>query len=103
MIGDNDVFYDIKKSGERIRQLRKQKKYTQVELSEKLNIDRSVLSRIEIGKYTCSVELLAQVSSLFDVPLDYLVFGKECAKDTVQLKESIQELIQHLEHFKKVI
>lgn len=97
------MFYDIKKSGERIRQLRKQKKYTQVELSEKLNIDRSVLSRIEIGKYTCSVELLAQVSILFDVPLDYLVFGKECAKDTVQPKESIQELIQHLEHFKKVI
>lgn len=97
------MFYNIKKSGERIRQLCKQKKYTQIELAEKLNIDRSVLSRIEIGKYTCSVELLAQMSSLFDVSLDYLVLGKECTKDTVRLKESIQELIQHLEHFKKAI
>lgn len=97
------MFYDIKKSGERIRQLRKQKKYTQEELAEELNVDRSVLSHIEIGKYTCSVEFLARVSRLFDVSLDYLVFGKEQAKNTVQLKKAITELIQHLELFKERI
>lgn len=94
------MFYDIEKTAERIRKLRKQKKYTQEELAEELSIDRSVLSRIEIGKYTCSVEFLAQVSDFFGVPLDYLVFGRERARDTTQLKNSIAELIQQLEHFK---
>lgn len=95
------MFYDIKKCGERIRQLRKQEKYTQIQLADELNIDRSVLSRIEVGKYTCSVELLAQISGFFDIPLDYLVFGNARTGDTVQLKESITELIQHLEQFKE--
>lgn len=103
MIGDNDVFYDIEKTAERIRRLRKQKKCTQEELAEELNIDRSVLSRIEIGKYTCSIEFLAQVSDFFGVPLDYLVFGRVGARDTAQLKNSITELIQRLEHFKEQI
>ena len=94
------MFYDIEESGKRIRQLRRQKKYTQEKLAEELNIDRSVLSRIEIGKYTCGVELLAQISAFFGVPLDYLVFGREETLNAAQLKDSITKLIQHLEQFK---
>lgn len=97
------MFYDIKKTAERIRQLRRQKNYTQEKLAEELNIDRSVLSRIEIGKYTCSVEFLAQVSDFFGVPLDYLVFGKEHTRDTAQLKKTIRELIQQLEYIEEHI
>lgn len=33
------MYYDIKRSGERIRQLRIQSGYTQKEIAEKLNID----------------------------------------------------------------
>ena len=69
--------YDLKRSGERIRQLRKKKGYTQEELAQALNMDRSVLSRIEAGKYACSVDILAQMSCFFNVSLDYLVLDRK--------------------------
>ena len=52
------MIYDIVKSGERIRQLRKQHKYTQEKLAKILNVDRSFYSRIESGQKGCSVDLL---------------------------------------------
>lgn len=97
------MHYDIEKCGERIRQLRKQKGYTQEALAGELNMDRSVLSRIEVGKYSCSIDFLAQISVLFGASLDYLVFGKVHIQDTEQLKESVIALIQQLEHFKEHI
>ncbi|MDE7245195.1 MAG: helix-turn-helix domain-containing protein [Oscillospiraceae bacterium] len=93
--------YDIKQSGERIRQLRKQNGYTQEALAGELNMDRSVLSRIEVGKYACSIDSLAQISIFFGVSLDYLVFGKVQDDDTERLREYVTDLIQHLEHFKE--
>ena len=71
--------YDIKQSGERIRQLRIQSGYTQEKLAGVLNIDRSLLSHIEAGKRGCSVDLLIQLSDFFNVSLDLLVLGKEKA------------------------
>ena len=63
-------------------------------------MDRSVLSRIEAGKYVCGVDFLAQVAIFFGVSLDFLVFGKIQNQETVHLKESIADLIRHLEQFK---
>lgn len=54
--------YDMKKCGERIRQIRKQHGYTQEGLAGELNMDRSVLSRIEVGKYACTIDFLAQIA-----------------------------------------
>ena len=67
--------YDIKKSGERIRQLRIENGYTQEALAKKLRVDRSLLSHIEAGKRGCSVDLLVQLSDLFGVILDLLILG----------------------------
>lgn len=88
--------YDMRKSGERIHQLRLQAGYTQSELASKLNIDRSFLSHIESGKRGCSVDLLVQFSKLFGVSLDYLALGK----DTFSMREKIEDLIAHLALFK---
>lgn len=92
--------YDMKKCGERIRQIRKQHGYTQEGLAGELNMDRSVLSRIEVGKYACTIDFLAQISVFFDVSLDYLVFGKVLGGDAARLKASVTGLIRHLEQFK---
>ncbi len=91
--------YDIKRSGERIRQLRIQYGYTQEKLAGELNIDRSLLSHVEAGKRGCSVDLLIQLASIFDVSLDMLVLGKENTKK--QLKVDITELIGRLEALKR--
>ena len=77
--------YDMKKSGERIRQLRNEHGYTQEALAKKLGIDRSLLSHIEAGKRGCSVDLLVQLSEFFNVTLDLLVLGRGRKASTKRL------------------
>lgn len=94
------MFYNQEMCGARIRQIRKRSGYTQERLAEELNMDRSVLSRIEAGKYVCGIDFLVQIADYFNVSLDFLVFGKVQNEAAVSLKESIAELIRHLEQFK---
>ncbi len=100
--------YNTKESGMRIQKLRVQCGYTQGELAEKLNVDRSFLSYVESGKKGCSVDLLVQFSKLFDVSLDYLVMGQELGsalqtRHSGQLKVDIENLVNHLEKFKSLL
>lgn len=97
------MYYNMEKCGARIRQLRKQRGYTQESLAVDLNVDRSVLSRIEAGKYACSVEFIAQLATFFGVTLDFLVFGKVQNVETKRMKETVADLIRQLEQFKEVI
>ena len=76
-------------------------RYTQEVLASELNINRSVLSRIEAGTYPCSIDVLAQISVFFNVTVDYLVFGTTHDQSSAQLKDEITNLIRHLEHFKE--
>lgn len=97
--------YDIKESGNRIRQLRRQSGYTQEILAQMLNIDRSYYSRIESSKSSCSVELFVHISEVFGVSLDYLILGKyngDPLNETERLlaKAEIEKLVIHLECFK---
>lgn len=93
--------YDMKKSGERIRQLRVQRELTQEDVAQMLNIDRSFYSRIEAGKSGCSVDLFVQFSELFHVSLDHLILGRYNVAvfkntATLQLRDDIERLIDHL-------
>ncbi|MDE6922735.1 MAG: helix-turn-helix domain-containing protein [Oscillospiraceae bacterium] len=97
--------YDIKKSGERIRQLRIENSLTQERAASVLNIDRSFYNRIEAGKKGCSIDLLVQISDLFHVSLDYLVLGRYSTDlildaDRTQIKSDIAKLAAQLEQFK---
>ena len=100
--------YNMKQSGERIRQLRIKKGLTQEKTANALNIDQSYYGRIETGKKGCSVDLFIQLAELFDVSLDYLILGRYCdalpkAADTAQLKSDIDELIDRLTRFRESI
>ena len=97
--------YDMKKSGERIQQLRIQHGYTQETFAKALNIDRSNLSRIESGRRGCSLDLLVQLSCTLGVTLDYIVFGRDkpdwITNDSRErLKAGIEQLIDQLKVFK---
>ncbi len=100
------MYYDIKRSGKRIHQLRIHNGYTQEAVAQALNIDRSLLSHVEAGKKGCSVDLLIQLSLFFEVSIDYIVLGTVHSdlirlNSTKQVKESIESLICHLETFSK--
>lgn len=91
--------YNMKGSGKRIQQLRIQHECSQEQLAKELNIDRSNLSRIETGKRSCSLDLLIQISTLFDVSLDFILLGQEkqaISVETRQLENDIEVLIKQL-------
>ena len=94
--------YDIKQSGARIRQFRIKNGLTQEAIAAELNIDRSYYNRIEAGKKGCSIDLFIQLSELFHTSLDYLITGR-ClleSADKAQMKENIENLVEHLQQFK---
>lgn len=77
-------YYDIKESGKRIKELRKQKGLTQEELAEKLNISYSMVGKIEIGYTGISIDLLIQLVVLFEVSMEYIILGQEITSRKVR-------------------
>ena len=58
--------------GEILKQLRREKKLTQQQLADRLNVSRSVLAMIESEKQQGSIDLQKQIANFFNVSLDYL-------------------------------
>lgn len=102
------MHYDIKKSSERIRQLRIKSGLTQEQAAVALNVGRSFYSRIESGKNGCSVDLLIQLSGIFDVSIDYIILGQAehnsaASKRKDRLKEDLEKLVEQLKEFKQLL
>ena len=66
----NMISYDISKTAERIKDLRKKAGYTQEQVADLLNVDRRTISNIEGGRKGCSVDMLLRFSELYGVTLD---------------------------------
>lgn len=61
--------------GERVKQLRKKKGWTQEELAEKLHLGRTGLKNKELGERDFTPDELLELSQLFKVSLDWLIRG----------------------------
>lgn len=59
--------------GNRLKELRKDKKLTQFEISKLLNISQITYSQYERNKREPSIETLIKLSDIFKVSLDYLM------------------------------
>lgn len=57
----------------RLKDLRKKRKLSQLELSKELNIDRTTISRLEQGKASFTQEQIQNVSKFFGVSTDYVL------------------------------
>lgn len=55
--------------GRKIRQLRRQRKLTQVELADKIGIHQSDLSRMEQGEYKVGLDTLLKILQTFDLSI----------------------------------
>ena len=55
--------------GRKIRQLRRQRKVTQVELAERIGIHQSDLSRMEQGEYKVGLDTLLKILQTFDLSI----------------------------------
>lgn len=59
--------------GERLRELRCEKGFTQKQLAEKLNISQKSLSKYEGESLDLSTELIVRICRYFQVSADYLL------------------------------
>ncbi len=77
---DDTIF--LKKLGERIAKLRKEKKLTQIEVSYRCEFDRSNYKRIEVGNTNPTSLTLKKIAEALEVPIeDFFKFEtKEKAK-----------------------
>lgn len=83
--------------GEKIVELRKEKKWSQEDLSERIDIHARHISRWENNKTIPSVEALKRLANALGVTTDYLLYDN-VPKDG---KAQVQDL-RLLEQFKKV-
>ena len=90
-----------KEIGQRIRVLRKEKRLSQLELANRLDINIDHLSRIENGNKGMSLDLLTEFSKYFSVSTDYILFGKK--QNTEEIKEMISIIQFQLKEIERKI
>jgi transcriptional regulator with XRE-family HTH domain len=54
------------KIGSTLREIREKRGFSQEQLAEKMNISRSTISKIESGKFNCSIDYLAKFAAVLD-------------------------------------
>ena len=57
----------------RIAELRKEKKMSQISLGMKLNVSQKMISAYENGKNEPSIDLLMRMADIFHASIDYIV------------------------------
>jgi transcriptional regulator with XRE-family HTH domain len=91
--------------GRKIRQLRRQRKLTQVELAEKIGIHQSDLSRMEQGEYKVGLDTLLKILGTFNLSIGEF-FDENAAPETVfdtfkTLSASAQKEVESFIEFKR--
>lgn len=71
-------YYDLEKSGKRIKELRKAKGFTQEALGDRIGITAVGLRMIEMGKNGAKIDTLICLAEELDTTIDYLVTGRNC-------------------------
>lgn len=70
---------------ERIKEIRKSNKLSQIEFAKLMGVSQSVVSLIESGQSSLSLDLLHRISKHFNVSADWVIFGQE---NYVQVSEN---------------
>lgn len=91
------------KIGRKITELRKQKKWSQTDLANKVNVSRVIIGRYERDEATPSIDIAKKIADAFGISLDNLVgegINTHFDKKTVQ---RINELISLAPEKKSVL
>ncbi len=71
------MYYDVKETAERIRNLRTGSNLTQNEAAEEMGLSLSGYRKLEQGQNGGSIDSLIMVADYYHISLDYLVYGEE--------------------------
>ncbi len=80
---------DYKKTGSRIRAQRELLGYTREQLAKKLDVSTKFCSDIELGVKGVSIQTLAKLSDLLNLPTDYILFRESETGNSVELLETL--------------
>jgi transcriptional regulator with XRE-family HTH domain len=98
--------------GSRIRELRKGRRLTQTELSEKIGVAQSDLSRMEQGEYKVGLDTLFKILQVFDlkmgeffgeIPEPEEAASRELVSDFEALSSDAQREVRDFVRFKKML
>jgi transcriptional regulator with XRE-family HTH domain len=89
VLADELPEYDPVKVGQRIQELRLQKKVKSIDMAMQLDISKNSYSSIAYGETVCSAKVLHKIAQNLGVSADYLLYGKE---DKIYMKQ-IETLI----------
>lgn len=96
------MYFDAKEFGKRLQEQRKGAGMTQDMVAETLGLSsKHYVSKIERGELNCSIDLLVQLTSLYNVSTDYLLMGKDVQHQF--LKENLESVISQLSHIAEKI
>ena len=96
--------------GERIKEARKNKGWSQEKLAEEIDVATAYLSRVERGGTAINLKRLGQISVALDIPMEELITGvikedyrylnkefddllKQCSKDKQRLIYNIAKIV----------
>lgn len=82
--------------GDRLNELRNEKRLTQEQLANKFYLNKSSISRYERGQQVPELELLQQIADFFEVTTDYLLGNSDIRNPYKENKEE-QQLPEYFE------
>lgn len=87
---------DQKQIGSFLKELRKEKKLTQEQLAEALNVSGRTVSRWETGNNMPDISLLVEISELFDVSIPEIINGERKSEN---MNEEVKEVAQSMSDY----
>lgn len=82
--------------GDKIKQLRAEKRWGQNELAEKISSDARQISRYEKGRITPSTEVVLKLAEVFDVSTDYLLRDEAIKRPLTEENRDVVERLQQI-------
>lgn len=76
--------------GQRIKEEREKRQWTQDYLAETLNVSRQAISKWEVGSTYPDIDRLVQISNLFDITLDSLIKGDDSLKKSIVITKNVK-------------
>lgn len=81
----------------KLKELRKSRNLTQIEMATMLNVTQAAYSKWEAGQREPNFEILIALSAFFNVSIDYLLDNETGVKNT-PLSKDIQEIVTAMEN-----
>ncbi len=91
---DQKMYFDQMEFGKRIRELRRIHRKSQEALASELNVSSDHIKKMEMGIRACSIDLLVELSTYFDVSTDFLLTGKDY--ESVRAKKRLEAVLGEL-------